>query len=121
MIKNLETDFLERELRNAQQELNAGQTEQAKQHFERAFNEAMWLCDHYIEYQQSDLAQEAYLLLKKASQGYKDCNLQESQQTLLSSHMHEIHSKMRAAFGLFAEGFLAQLDKKASSPLRIAS
>lgn len=106
MIKHLETDFLDKQLTKAKQEQTAGQWEQAQVHFQCAFNEALWLCNHYIDHQQVDLTKEAYNLLKVASQGYNQCNLDKVQTVHLSQQIRDINNKMRNAFGLLAEALV---------------
>lgn len=100
MINQLETHYLEQQLRKAEQEKLSHNWGLAFMHYQRAYNEARWLCDHFINGECARYAEQALSHLHTAALGCIDCSdSPTSTNLIIEADLKDYKKQARYAFG----------------------
>lgn len=107
MIKQLETHYLEQQLRKAEQEQQSQRRELALMHYQRAYNEACWLCDHFIEGECAGYAEQAIHYLQYAAAGCIACSDSTQICATIEADRNSYQLKINTTFGVeFSQNLL---------------
>ena len=99
MLEQLETNYLETQLRKAEQETAAKNWRQAREHYHQAYGEALWLCDNFINNGDEGLAQDAYQRLKTVVEAYLRHLKRSSESRRVKSKVQNTQRRMNLEFG----------------------
>lgn len=99
MVTQLETHYLDQQLRKAHQSITESQWNIALNHFQRAYSEALWLCNHFIEHGHLQHTRQSFALLETAAQGCIECLDSSDSIRAIDQDMRLVEMRMRGEFG----------------------
>lgn len=114
MIKQLETNYLEKQLALALDAKQTGDWSKACAHYQKAYSEAVWLCEHFIDGGCSSFAKTAYELLQTAAEGCMDSSDDPSTIIAIEGDLLRYKTRMRCEFGMHFSHNASRTSKKNS-------